>query len=75
MRILIADDHEIVRKGVRSLLSADPECEVCGEAIDGRDAVSRRTANGLRPTTYGQRLTTGNDAPRHFSSSLRPASR
>src|SRR6185437_15654104 len=41
MRILIADDHEIVRKGVRSLLSADPECEVCGEAIDGRDATRK----------------------------------
>lgn len=47
MRILIADDHEIVRKGVRSLLSADPECEVCGEAIDGRDAVTK--AQDLKP--------------------------
>src|SRR6185437_15966962 len=47
MRILIADDHEIVRKGVRSLLSADPECEVCGEAIDGRDAVTK--ARDLKP--------------------------
>ena len=47
MRILIADDHEIVRKGVRSLLSADPECEICGEAIDGRDAVTK--AQDLKP--------------------------
>ncbi|MGH9572274.1 MAG: PAS domain S-box protein [Candidatus Acidiferrales bacterium] len=47
MRILIADDHEIVRNGVRSLLSADPECEICGEAIDGRDAVTK--AQDLKP--------------------------
>lgn len=47
MRVLIADDHEIVRRGVRSLLSSDPECQICGEAIDGRDAVAR--AQELKP--------------------------
>jgi PAS domain S-box-containing protein len=47
MRVLIADDHEIVRRGVRSLLLADPECEICGEAVDGRDAVAR--AQELKP--------------------------
>jgi DNA-binding NarL/FixJ family response regulator len=38
LRILIADDHEIVRRGVRNLLSAHPGWEVCGEAADGREA-------------------------------------
>jgi PAS domain S-box-containing protein len=41
MRILIADDHELVRKGVRSVLTARPDFDVCGEAIDGQDAVAQ----------------------------------
>ena len=47
MRILIVDDHEVVRRGVRSLLSATEGVEVCGEAVDGRDAVEK--AQRLRP--------------------------
>src|SRR5580698_10659005 len=39
--ILIADDHEIVRQGVRSLLENHPGWEVSGEAKDGREAVER----------------------------------
>ena len=38
-RILLADDHGIVRKGLRFLLDRQPEMEVVGEAADGRDAV------------------------------------
>lgn len=43
-RILLADDHELVRKGLRILLESQPGWEVCGEACDGRTAVemSRR---------------------------------
>lgn len=41
MRILVADDHELVRRGVRSLLQTRPDVEVCGEAMDGRDAVEQ----------------------------------
>ena len=41
IRILIADDHEIFRRGLRSLLESHPEWEVCGEAIDGQEAVER----------------------------------
>lgn len=47
MRVLIVDDHEIVRRGVRSLLSAHGGIEVCGEAVDGQDAVAK--ALGLKP--------------------------
>jgi len=43
-RILIADDHEIVRRGIRSLLENHPGWEVCGEAEDGRDAVNHASA-------------------------------
>ena len=39
LRILIADDHEVARGGVRALIEAHPGWEVCGEAKDGREAV------------------------------------
>ena len=38
-RIFIADDHEVVRKGLCALLQAQPDWEVCGEAADGREAI------------------------------------
>jgi PAS domain S-box-containing protein len=41
MRVLIVDDHEVVRRGVRSLLCGQPNCDVCGEAVDGRDAIEK----------------------------------
>ncbi|HXO45507.1 MAG TPA: response regulator transcription factor [Candidatus Cybelea sp.] len=39
LKVLIADDHEIVRQGMRSMLEAQRECQVVGEAADGRQAV------------------------------------
>lgn len=39
LRILIADDHEVARGGIRALLESHPGWEVCGEAKDGREAV------------------------------------
>jgi DNA-binding NarL/FixJ family response regulator len=39
IRVLIADDHAILREGVRALLAAAPDIEVVGEAADGRAAV------------------------------------
>ena len=39
IRLLVADDHEIVRKGIRSLLEAQPGWQVTAEASDGREAV------------------------------------
>jgi len=47
IRILIADDHEVVRQGLRALLEAEPGFEVCGEVRDGREAV--RETYRLRP--------------------------
>src|SRR5438876_2881589 len=41
LRIMVADDHEVVRKGLVSLLQAQPEWQVCGEAGDGREAVEK----------------------------------
>ncbi|MGZ6144346.1 MAG: response regulator, partial [Myxococcales bacterium] len=43
-RVLIADDHEVVRKGLRALLESEPGLEVVGEAGNGREAVERAVA-------------------------------
>jgi two-component system response regulator NreC len=47
IRVLIADDHTIVRSGVRLLLAAESDIEVVGEALNGRQAVS--LAETLQP--------------------------
>jgi len=47
MRILIADDHELVRKGIRTLVESRSEWEVCGEASNATDT-TRKTAR-LKP--------------------------
>lgn len=47
LRILIVDDHAIVRRGIRSLLESHEGWEVCGEATTGRDAVEQ--SRRLRP--------------------------
>ena len=46
-RVLVADDHEVVRKGLVSLLQDRPGWVVCGEAADGREAVEKAIA--LKP--------------------------
>ena len=40
IKLLLADDHEIVREGLRALLKAYRDCEIVGEAADGRQAVA-----------------------------------
>src|SRR5437870_11598920 len=47
IRVLIADDHAVVRQGLRALLEAQSDIELVGEAGDGGEAV--RVANALRP--------------------------
>lgn len=47
IRLLIADDHEIMRKGIRSLLEAQPGWQVTAEASDGREAVEK--AREIKP--------------------------
>ena len=46
-RISIVDDHEIFRKGLRTLLESRPDLEICGEAINGLEAVDK--GRELRP--------------------------
>jgi DNA-binding NarL/FixJ family response regulator len=47
VKVLIADDHEIVRRGLRAILQEQQGYEVVGEAADGRDAVQK--AKNLKP--------------------------
>jgi len=47
VRLLIADDHEAVRRGIRSLVSSRSDWFICGEAVDGVDAVDK--IKELRP--------------------------
>jgi len=47
VRILVADDHEVVRQGLRRLLESRPDWEICGEAGTGREAVEK--AKQLKP--------------------------
>jgi len=47
MSILIADDHEVVRRGIRALLEVRPEWKICGEAATGREAAEK--TKKLRP--------------------------
>ena len=47
IKVVVADDHEMVRIGLVAYLSAQPDIEVIGEAVDGEDAVEKCLA--LRP--------------------------
>jgi DNA-binding NarL/FixJ family response regulator len=47
VRVLLADDHEVLRRGLRQIIEEQPGWEVCGEACNGREAV--RIAAELRP--------------------------
>ena len=47
IRVLIADDHDSIRSGLRAILSVDPGIVVVGEAVDGPDAIA--LALRLRP--------------------------
>jgi len=47
LRILVADDHEVVRRGLCDLLKSHAGWEVCAEAADGREAVDK--AQQLKP--------------------------
>ena len=47
IRILIADDHDLMRRGIRTLLQTHAGWEICGEANNGREAVAK--AQELKP--------------------------
>ncbi|RPI01014.1 MAG: DNA-binding response regulator, partial [Zetaproteobacteria bacterium] len=47
IRVLLADDHVLVREGLRALLAREPDIQVVAEAGDGREAI--RMAQEARP--------------------------
>jgi DNA-binding NarL/FixJ family response regulator len=72
LRILIADDHDVVRRGIRVLLEGQPEWEVVGEASSGREAVTQ--AHRLQPDIIimdiGMPLLDGLEATRRILKAL-----
>src|ERR1700740_1685628 len=68
LRLLLADDHEIVRKGWRALLEAQSGWQVAAEAADGRDAVEK--AQQIKPDIaildLSMPLLNGLEATRHI---------
>jgi DNA-binding NarL/FixJ family response regulator len=68
LHILIADDHDVVRSGLRLLLEAQPNWEIVGEASNGRAAVSK--AIELRPDVavidYSLPMLNGLEVTRHI---------
>lgn len=72
VRLLLADDHEIVRRGLRALLEAEPGWEVVAEAADGRDAIekARETKPDVAILDISMPLLNGLEATRQIMSSV-----
>jgi DNA-binding NarL/FixJ family response regulator len=72
IRVLLADDHAVLRAGLRALLNAEPDIEVIGEAGDGQEAVT--LAEKLRPDVVVMDLAmpvmSGMEATRHITAQL-----
>lgn len=72
IRVLVADDHAILRQGLRQLLEEEPDLEVVGEASDGQEALKK--AVELRPDVIVLDVsmpgTTGLQAARKFKTAL-----
>jgi len=72
LRLLLADDHELIRKGIRAVIEAQPGWTVCGEAGNGREAVEE--AHRLKPDIVVMDLTmpdlNGLDATRRIRKEL-----
>lgn len=71
-RILIADDHDVVRFGVRGILAARADWEVVGEAADGREAINEavKTRPDIVILDYSLPLVNGVEAARQIKARL-----
>jgi DNA-binding NarL/FixJ family response regulator len=71
-RILIADDHDVVRDGLRRLLEAQPNCEVVAEAPDGKEAIAKaiETKPDIAVVDYALPLINGLEVTRQIRSRL-----
>src|SRR5690349_6468943 len=72
IRILIADDHEVVRSGLRKILESQPSWEVVAEAGDGKDAISKATETkpDVAVLDYSLPLINGIEATRQIRARL-----
>jgi DNA-binding NarL/FixJ family response regulator len=68
IKILIADDHEVVRSGLRALLSEQPNWQVVAEAADGKEAVAQvlKTAPDVAIVDYSLPLLNGVEVTRQI---------
>jgi DNA-binding NarL/FixJ family response regulator len=68
LRILIADDHAVVRAGLRTLLESREGWQVCAEAVDGRDAIEKAAKHkpDVAILDIGMPLLNGVDATRRI---------
>jgi len=68
LRILIADDHSVVRTGLRTLLESHAGWQVCAEAVDGRDALEKaaKCKPDIAILDIGMPLLNGVDATRRI---------
>jgi DNA-binding NarL/FixJ family response regulator len=71
-RILIADDHDVVRSGLRTVLDAQPNWEVVGEAADGKEAICRaiETKPDIAVVDYSLPLINGIEVTRQIRERL-----
>ena len=53
LRLLLVDDHEPIRRGIRELLASHANWSVCGEAADGIDAIEKKQATVTRHRSNG----------------------
>ena len=74
VRILIADDHEVVRRGLRALLEAQPDWEVVAEAVTGREAIekAKQTTPDVAIIDVGMPELNGLEATRQVLKALPP---
>ena len=71
-RILIADDHPVVRSGLRKVLEAEPRCEVIAEASDGKEAIAKalETKPDIALVDYSLPLVNGVEVTRQIRQRL-----
>lgn len=59
IRVLLADDHEIVRMGLRAVLSSEPDIEIVGEVSSAEAAIARATEGGIDVILMDLRFSAG----------------
>jgi DNA-binding NarL/FixJ family response regulator len=52
-KILIADDRQLMRSALKTMFAMRPKWEICGEATDGREAITKVIGIAAGPDSYG----------------------